>query len=1063
MAFKIEDALTTEYADFLRYCEQSGKVFITELTNLDFVAFRSLTGTSRETISRIKHLLDTYDGTYIAEVKIVDDEKTSEVNGIITSNGIVANDVDEDISDDLLDENVIDGNTLTVIAEVAAEPAETPKERSIKLVETILDDTITLGAYFQVDPQDFDSIHIDVLNFSSRPYKRLRGSGIDNIGSLLRLRIDYIKSIKNLGSLSVEEIIQNTKEYLANSGVSFAARVVEEQKTVVSENLKNAVEAMLAGENYDEADLSETEVTYLTRCQQAIEILGEEICLSAYLDPEQTRVVCNVLSEYSTPILYVISKCEEIQKLISELSSTVRTRKIQPFLEAYEASTGETLDTLLSRSNEDSVVSNIAMWLKEELAQDKDTKMLYQAKTFLSWLYCDIKLKAENIKSQMESILAKNTRCLEVFWQRLQGLTLDEIGSVLGVTRERVRQMESRATRAFWTAYSSQKRDIIMFIYGLTGGDSTIFYEDVKAFVEEENAELIWDCIKKAGSNNYYEYSKDYHAVIIKSKGVAVSDIRVKVGQAINALPHFICKSDVEQLIHSRADEYDIPSDLLMQTFESMYKIDGIFYHSEYLSVVFMCEYVLRERFRAGYKTADEYEGKKFQKYLEEFFGTAAQGITMRAMDAKVAEVGFLCDRGKYIHPDYVNIDGFVVKRIHDYLEETTRKIIPYGEIFEALKDVFSGTEITNRYYLHGVLKKYGCKYKTGRDFVTKDSSATYVSELESFVEERGVVHKSEIMAEFTSLTEISLGQVIARCPNVFNIDEGNYIHSSLFDIKQSDYSKFREYLSVNCAEFPVNIRAVYDDFHNLFPEFMARNDLDDRNKLYAILLYMFDGEFNFSRPYIAKLGESDVTNRNVILMLIADYDAVEIDELIDICEERGINYVSSTCLCQMLAPDYFRVDAVHLMRRDLIGLTDEIMEIAENNLMELLSAKDYVTASSVTDYLWYPEIAVDWTPFLLESLIVYRKHIQIINTIGDPMKRPNSVYVTEKYSEDSFASLVVKILKPLVKDCYFTTKIEMREWLYENGFIDYGLPNFLESAKYFYVSDRGVCVTPEV
>ena len=59
MAFKIEDALTTEYADFLRYCEQSGKVFITELTNLDFVAFRSLTGTSRETISRIRHLLDT--------------------------------------------------------------------------------------------------------------------------------------------------------------------------------------------------------------------------------------------------------------------------------------------------------------------------------------------------------------------------------------------------------------------------------------------------------------------------------------------------------------------------------------------------------------------------------------------------------------------------------------------------------------------------------------------------------------------------------------------------------------------------------------------------------------------------------------------------------------------------------------------------------------------------------------------------------------------------------------------------------------------------------------------
>ena len=1063
MAFKIEDALGTEYADFLRYCDQSGKVFITELTNLDFVAFRSLTGASRETISSIRTLLDAYDGTHIVEVEKANDENIPRENGNSSPEDLTENDIVEDASDELLDDHITEDHLISVTAEEVFESTETPKKRGVKLFETILDDTITLGSFFQRDPQDFDLIHIDVLKLSVRPYKRLRGAGINSVGALLRLRIDYIKGINSLGALSIEEIFQKTKEYLANSDVSLYTTSLEKTQTVVSERLKTLIEALLVGDSYEEADLSEAESTYFTRCRQAIEILGEEICLSAYTDPEKTRIVCDALSSYAAPVFYAISKYEEIQLLVDELSSTIRTKKIQPFLEAYKASTGESLDMLLSRSNEDSVVSNIAVWLKDELFYNKDTKMLYQTKSFLSWLNCDIMSQIEIIRSQMESILVKNSRCLEVFSKRLQGFTLDEIGSALGVTKERVRQMESRVTKAFWTAQRNQKRDIIMFIYALTGGDSTIFYEDVKAFVEEENAKLIWDCIKKSESNSYYEYSKDYHAVIIKSKGVAVSDIRVKVDQFINTLPHLICKSDVEQLINSKADEYDIPTDLLMQTFENVYKLDGMFYHSEYLTVISMCEYVLRERFRAGYKTADEYEGKKFQKYLEEFFGTAAQGITMRAMDAKVAEVGFLCDRGKYIHPDYVNIDGFVVKRIHDYLEETTRKIIPYGEIFEALKDVFSGTEITNRYYLHGVLKKYGCKYKTGRDFVTKDSSATYVSELESFVEERGVVHKSEIMAEFTSLTEISLGQVIARCPNVFNIDEGNYIHSSLFDIKQSDYSKFREYLSVNCAEFPVNIRAVYDDFHNLFPEFMARNDLDDRNKLYAILLYMFDGEFNFSRPYIAKLGESDVTNRNVILMLIADYDTVEIDELIDICEERGINYVSSTCLCQMLAPDYFRVDAVHLMRRDLIGLTDEIMEIAENNLMELLSAKDYVTASSVTDYLWYPEIAVDWTPFLLESLIVYRKHIQIINTIGDPMKRPNSVYVTEKYSEDSFASLVVKILKPLVKDCYFTTKIEMREWLYENGFIDYGLPNFLESAKYFYVSDRGVCVTPEV
>ena len=47
---RIADVITAEYSDFLFFCSASGKIFISELTNVDFVAFRTSSGQSRDYI-----------------------------------------------------------------------------------------------------------------------------------------------------------------------------------------------------------------------------------------------------------------------------------------------------------------------------------------------------------------------------------------------------------------------------------------------------------------------------------------------------------------------------------------------------------------------------------------------------------------------------------------------------------------------------------------------------------------------------------------------------------------------------------------------------------------------------------------------------------------------------------------------------------------------------------------------------------------------------------------------------------------------------------------------------
>ena len=222
----------------------------------------------------------------------------------------------------------------------------------------------------------------------------------------------------------------------------------------------------------------------------------------------------------------------------------------------------------------------------------------------------------------------------------------------------------------------------------------------------------------------------------------------------------------------------------------------------------------------------------------------------------------------------------------------------------------------------------------------------------------------------------------------------------------------------------------------------------------------MFRNEFYFSRPYIAKLGVNDVSNRSVILQHIEDYDSIEIDELIGICEEHNIHFVAVSYLFQSLAPDFVRINNTTLMRRELTGITEDVIEQAADIISDMLISNDYIVGSKVKDYLWFPQIDVDWNEFLLEGLIIQSRKINIVYLIGDPLKHPNAVYVSDLYKDDTYDSMLIRILIDAVHQGMFSSKAEMRDWLREEGFIENKLPNFLESAKYFYVNETGVHVT---
>jgi len=73
---------------------------------------------------------------------------------------------------------------------------------------------------------------------------------------------------------------------------------------------------------------------------------------------------------------------------------------------------------------------------------------------FLGWLNFDVFTLISSISANIRSILAgRNERAIEIFALRSKGETLEAVGSLYGVTRERIRQIESKVHKTFWNVY----------------------------------------------------------------------------------------------------------------------------------------------------------------------------------------------------------------------------------------------------------------------------------------------------------------------------------------------------------------------------------------------------------------------------------------------------------------------------------------------------------------------------------------------------------------------------------------------------------------------------------
>lgn len=921
--------------------------------------------------------------------------------------------------------------------------------------------TIPLYKLFDVeDIEQYKHVSVKSVDFGRRFTNALNEKGVDTMFSLLQFSIDDLQTWDRLGSTTIRYAVHQLDDYfndLNRKTIKIKNKSIEAQK--LKEKIVAIIDAEINGEYISCDNLDENELALYFEIKEGIDICGEEFYIKIRKNPDYARLLGEVLREYYIPILDVIEKKNKIFQDYCLIPLEYRNKSAKLLYKAYELRNRCKI-VFLDRFNELITISELVNNVKN----DKIVECYQLFGYFLQWIKnIDVNNTVQEIFSReaLTSTYKVDESLKDKYWlvleMRAEGETLENIGSLIDATRERVRQIEKKYTKQFAVYYQNNKYDLLAVIHALRGGDNVLIKSEVQAIIGEKYTNLLWFVLSKELLDcDLYRYSKEYDAVLFIEGNQNNAENLRRVNEE---LPEMFFAEELEELIDDLSRKFGVSKELIRVDIQRQYTKYGTLYSQSSPTVAFMCRYILKTRFPNGFKTGDAAEAKRFQTYLIEIFGEKKGKMTARALDAKIGEVGVLCDRGKYLHPDYLHVEKWIIDEINAFIESNEKTVVTYSEVFDELRAVLSGSQIINRFILQGALKFYGCKYKLTRDYITKETGKSLTDEFEDFAKERGEFHKSDFFVAFPSMTDANLGMLIGRCPNVFSIDNGYYMHASVLHLMDKDYDEIRKYLDIVCLDGPANSRYLFEEFSYKFVDFMIRNEITNHTKLFGILYYMFGKEFIFSRPYISKEENASLTNRDVILRYLEGFDTITIENTIAMCQERGIRYLSSGYLTRQISPNFIRINETTLMRYELTGINDDVILEVAAYVANRVETNKYCSVATIKDFLWFPTISIEWTSYLVESIMYLSG--DMIRRIGIPtsnLSNLTSIYVSEEYVEDDYATFILKILDSAFEKGFFTTKVELREFLSEKGLINNNsLPNFLEGTEYYYMDEEEI------
>ena len=808
------------------------------------------------------------------------------------------------------------------------------------------EDEKALYSVYDIPIESVQNAEINPNQFSVRTYNCLRRGNISSIHQLLKSNLKYLSNIKNMGAKSIDEVVA-----FIRTGI-----IIEETPAVnddcVPASIKEKWQQIIDNDFSFINDFNdEKDKEIIEKYREAVSVVDNELALSCVLYPNSVLPLIKALYNFSEKEIVIDSRRNKLQKQINQISIV---RQKANFLRLFticekEYSTSKELKQAMPFDG--LKVSQCAK------LNNLDNDYLYsKILGFLKWCQYDI---IDKIDEYFNANILNKQKIITVLEGRAKGVTLESIGTQIGVTRERVRQIEAKAKRKFekWQYYENTLPKIAIELE-----TDILNASDLEPFFG--NNTLIALYMLREIHNSSYNYDRNLDVF-----SIGENDLFSVIQEHIDELPNVFSAEKLEQYV-STAEEDGISAELFKSAINDSYKLSGNTYHRYKLSRSEMCDLILKKYYPNGIHIYDEQEMDGFISLLIKEFGEQDFSDSKRAIVARVGDAGILCGRGVYKAKQENYISKSLLNKIVEYIENTEQTVFMTNSIFHLFSDELISEGIDNKYYLQGVLHELlKDKYVFRRDYISKDESVTsYSTEIIRYIKSSQYpVLKDKIYEKFPGITEIVINLAV-QDKNIVNYF-GQYYHVSNFNLQPGDKIDLSKIIN-NCLETNncIHIKDVFETVKSLCSGFLKRLYIEYPYHLFSVLEYLFRGRYLFQRPYIAKLGAQINKAEDILTEFIDSESVIDVDDLLDLTRELHfpvnsildfINSYNKSCLL-ISAKEFAHISYIGVSK----NTCEEIEALIKDEVIGVTRIRDLSSIYKLK------QVNVPWTDWLIYSVI---------------------------------------------------------------------------------------------
>lgn len=626
-----------------------------------------------------------------------------------------------------------------------------------------------------------------------------------------------------------------------------------------------------------------------------------------------------------------------------------------------------------------------------------------------------------------DEFIKKNKELYSIVYERIiKGKTLEEIGTMFKLTRERIRQLERKGMRGIISLANILCNSLLK--------NSELVYIDEKyldsIFDDNNKAKIIYSVLR---DRNEFYYSDYFDKIFVLSSFPECKQFISEMGKFLHGETEdskdILSEPDFKKGINEIAskygfDKYILDDDYAKMIEKSNYRFSGNILIRKGVYIHDIYSKILRDYFPNGITFNEENCDKMKEIYAK--LTKEKSDLSVRNLSAKLQRDPKVILRGSntYIHIDNVNVDENILEVIRKYIIHLFKQeglpSVYSDRIYSVFKEELNRYGIDNYAYIYGVLRYYYPKEfdynnfwitKNGKKEITRDLALIdYLKKDKNYnigIPKEQIISLFGLSGPFLANLTVNSNE-IQECHN-----KENLIYYKNYRISDKTLEKIKTFVEDNIdSQYGyISLRFLLSKYKIYLEEDKIDDDITLGNALKNYL-----NEYYIKDQYICKEKTDDELNEYFFFELYLKEKRIITRKGFEaFAEEKGISANRVYDVLKSRLEGLYQLNITDFARNLTVSTDDlsKIYEIIDKNI----EGREYLPLSDLKkngDLYRMPKIEYPWNEYILRSILIKRPNLtyRIIDIPGLVLFSEKGIVIKSELKISNYIELLMYVYR---------------------------------------------------